>query len=486
MYNTNQRNVNRQNPPAKEDEPHNPNPFDFVPFRDSPITQKEAEFDGMGEMMSGYFDIQIKALTAMHVVGAQKNFNDARDSKHYRQNGLPCIPAATIRGCLRAFIEALTAGWVSQATPEYEKVDGHKVSNGRHLGYSTFGTMLNQGPAVKPEYQPQVKPGYELDVASYLFGLVIEKENAAQAAHEDLARKSRVWIEDAYFQENQLDFDHYWAPDIPGDAFMGGAKPSASSWWYMKPKVVLKRPVKSGTVEMAEFVGEKYRGRKFYFHQKPEICTAYYNPDTHIWNYPDGFREIGLEVFRPDEVTDTFRIYVNRVPRQLLVLLVLSLFPGSHIRHKLGYGKAYGYGSFEFILQGAHLRSELPEQRIPPPLTDALQQTRSWQAWAWDEARLKEAGIAALIDWQALNQLALILSWEHLDSLIFTYPPFTPGYFKLGIRYDDFNNTLNHLRMTSPKGADIANSLYPQKRTIDFRLYQEKATGWDRIKQRKP
>ena len=101
--------------------PHYPNPFDFVPFPSAPILRTEEQFDALGEKFSGYLELEIKALTPVHVVGRVEGGAAEHKSFFFRQDGLPCIPASSIRGCLRAFTEALTAGWVSQANPEYPK-----------------------------------------------------------------------------------------------------------------------------------------------------------------------------------------------------------------------------------------------------------------------------------------------------------------------------------------------------------------------------
>jgi hypothetical protein len=466
---------------AFDDKPHNPNPFDFVPFAEHPITRSEIEFEKMGEPMSGYLELQINALTPIHVVGSQKNIDpENRFSTHYRQNGEPCIPAATIRGCLRAFIEALTSGWVSQATPEYEK-----VYEERHRGYATFEEIPGQtvSSAINPEFKP--KAGSLLDVASYLFGLVVEKEQSSSSAHSDLARKSRVWIEDAYFANEKLDAEN-WLPDLKGEAFMGGAKASASSWWYMRPFRIEPRPIHKGKQKTAEFWGEKYRGRKFYFHQTPEKCIKYYDPANHKWPYSPRkpFLRVGVEALKMGENTSTFRVYVSRIPRPLLELFVLCLFPGQHIRHKLGYGKAYGYGSFEFVLKSAWLRVD-DAVRIPPALTDDTQYIQGLQKLGWSEDALRKQGVEPFIDRGALNQLAVILTWDTTQPVVFTYPPFAKYDFQTAISYDAFLDVLKQLD-PKPKAADFANALYPQKRTIDFRLYQERSNCWAKIMERKP
>ena len=472
---------------------HYPNPFDFVPFAEHPLTKKEADFDGMGELMSGYLEVQIKALTPVHVVGYQEHVEEGRYSAHYRQNERACIPAASIRGCLRSFVEALTAGWVSQVTPEYEK-----EFRKRHLGYATFYRKQTHklGPAINTEYKPKATPDAILDVASYLFGLVLEKEKEGSASHEDLARKSRVWIEDVYIPAGQMDKTRYWLPDISGEAFMGGAKPTASNWWYMQPLKVWQRDTNiNGQIRpMAEFIGEKYWGRKFYFHQNPEQCVTYYEPRNRNWVYRDvnPFCKVVLECLKPQAFTDTFRIYVDRVPRQLLILLILSLSPGKNIRHKLGYGKAYGFGSIEFLIKGAYLRPEDTANRIPLPLQNALNDIEVWKAFAWDRDQLQKEQLDTLIDWRALQYLALILGWGNSERLKFTYPPFKPGYFARGISKNDFNQAVQSSYklgqpISSPQeGVNIADKLFNTKKPIHFRLYQEKSNGWNLIRNRKP
>ena len=101
--------------------PHYPNPFDFVPFPATSIVRTEKEFDALGEKLSGYLELELKALTPVHVVGKVEGGATEHHSFMYQQDGRPCIPASSIRGCLRAFVEALTAGWASQATPEYTR-----------------------------------------------------------------------------------------------------------------------------------------------------------------------------------------------------------------------------------------------------------------------------------------------------------------------------------------------------------------------------
>ena len=276
--------------------PHYPNPFDFVPFPSAPILGTEEQFDALGVKLSGYLELEIKALTPVHVVGRVEGGAAENQSFFFQQNDQPCIPASSIRGCLRSFTEALTAGWVSQATPEYPK-----EYRGRHVGFMTFENYVpkrssrrrTSPPAVDPAFKPGAGSG-ELDVASYLFGTVVEGK---QAEHEEQSRKSKVWVEDAYLPSEAITFDEdWWAPDIGGKAFMGGAKPSASNWWYFSPAEVWQRNLPNGG-SVAEFIGERFRGRKFYYHQDPLKCVPKYHPDSRIWSYPaNSFHPVQLDV----------------------------------------------------------------------------------------------------------------------------------------------------------------------------------------------
>ena len=480
--------------------PHYPNPFDFVPFPEAPILRTGEQFDALGEKISGYLELEIKALTPVHVVGRVEGGAAENQSFFFRQDDKPCIPASSIRGCLRAFTEALTAGWVSQATPKYPK-----EYRGRHVGFKTFENYVPEQssrrrtspPAVDPAFKPGASSG-ELDVASYLFGTVVEGN---QAEHEEQSRKSKVWVEDAYLPLEAITFDkEWWAPDIEGRAFMGGAKPSASNWWYFEPAEVWKRNLsdKNGyplrdrfgrKQEVAEFIGDHLRGRKFYYHQDPVTCVKMYHRDSKYWDYPKNrFHPINLECMRQDAVTQPFWLYLDGIPRSLFLLLlrVLHLQPKATMRHKIGYAKAYGYGSIEFVLRSARLRTV--SFGIPKAL-------KSWRtvAGSWSEAALAKSELTDLIDRNALYWLARILGWPHMNSP-FVYPRYQAQEFQQAVRYGKFKQHLedggilvaDKMVVNPQEASAIAEALWDLKRPIDFRLYQERAEGWDIIQKRRP
>jgi hypothetical protein len=99
---------------------------------------------------------------------------------------------------------------------------------------------------------------------------------------------------------------------------------------------------------------------------------------------------------------------------------------------------------------------------------------------------------STLIDWQALDQLAMILGWENSEKVKFTYPPFIRGYFARGVSKLDFNQAMQPKHklgqpVSSPQDArEIAAKIFNLKKPIHFRLYQEKAVGWNLISIRRP
>ena len=482
---------------------HNPNPFDFVPFQNSPTLFSPAELDGFGEQLSGYIDVQLKTLTPLHIVGTLR----ARGTNHstlYREDGSVCIPSSTMRGCLRAFVETLTNGWVSQATLKYPK-----EPQKRHVGYRTFDSSENVDSSEDSWLQPTLNDSYRadkredkaIDVASYLFGIVAEGDVEGRRVEDNeedvLTRKGKLFIEDAFMDDSAVVENQYWLPDIDSDAFMGGGKPSLSNWWYFQPAQVRKR-----SPNVAEFVGGQYWGRKFYYHQDPVRCTQYYEKSQRSWHYAHDkdFQRVHLDCLEAGSTSETFRIYLDRVPEPLVRLLVMVLEPGSNIRHKLGYGKAYGYGSIEFSIQAARLRADNQGSRIPSGLTDYGEKLAKWRGVDWRNEALEAAGVARFVDGVALLHLARICGWDAKSELRFTYPPFIdskrdqPAQFQNAIRYSVFKD---HLPLGIPEGdqitvsdkdaRDIAAALFDEvKKPIHFRYYQEQAQGWDVILARRP
>lgn len=501
---------------------HNPNPFDFVFFPSEPAIFSQEEFEIGQKLYSGYLDIKLTALTPVHIVGKQspdKPGHTIKESHFYKEGNNYCIPGSSLRGMLRGFIETISRGWVSQAQektgndagkPAYPKVyGGDGQARGRHVGFDSYNTHEGIQPGIPPAFRPDMKKG--LDVASYLFGLIT-------ANGKGRARQGKVVIEDAIIPDDKTYWHDYDMIDIheinflrQESPFMGGAHPSVSNWWYMIPKEIWERHTDNG-YHIAEFIGEGFWGRKFYFHQSPEKCLEYYlNTDHDPGKWQPGQRHqiYKFKISCLDKLKMVpFRIYVDRLPETMLKFLCLALSPGNTIRHKLGYGKQYGYGSIDLSIKSAEVRD------VSSPLD--LEKTGQWNMTpytlpTWSSLNDLRINDKPFIDNQVVNALAMILGWDNViedpsKNILCTYPPFKRNDFQTPIPFPVFKQCAQLVRLsqlppprsftfpvTTEQALNIARyfwdnvSNYDQKRTIHFLLYQARAKGYrDIIMQRKP
>jgi CRISPR/Cas system CSM-associated protein Csm3 (group 7 of RAMP superfamily) len=479
---------------------HNPNPFDFVFFADKPSLFDIKELGKDKDLYSGYLSVTLKTLTPLHIVGKQDpghpKGNKIGKSHFYKEGNFSCIPGSSIRGMLRSFIEALTNGWVSQAQettgkdikkPAYPKVYGTRGQKGRHVGFDSFKPEQNLQPAIPPKYKPGSNEDGKIDIASCLFGCLLSEDKGG--------RKGKVFIEDAYFNSELKEYDMV---DINDSAFMGGAHPSASNWWYFMPKDIWNRTVRiqgRAPFDVAEMIGEEFWGRKFYFHQDPVECIRYYqNPQRSPDKWQSDNRR-PLYSFKMScldkEKTVTFRINVERLPKVMLDLLCLCLMPGEKIRHKLGYGKQYGYGSVTFSIDKVQVREENKPLNITQPW--CLDYDYSPPQWDKKDEFLILNG-NPIIHQESLKGLAKILGRKPNENILCTYPPFTTRYFKTPIRQHDYAAQTTQALPPKPNinsnqtaALIIAKNLWPLKRTIHFLLYQYRSKGYrDIIMQRIP
>lgn len=464
---------------------HNPNPFDFVFFANNgPAVYERKDLDGAEDPISGYLEVELKALTPVHIAGTQVPVADQAGTQiakswFYRQGDVPCIPGSSIRGMLRSFIEALTNGWVSQAQEEYEKGGAPT----RHFEFKPFGSFeahqhacmsgrsYTVGQAIPALFKP-LSSVDKIDIATYLFGYV-ENEQGVSGGK---AISGKVMIEDADIAQNDLQSGRSKMLDTKGMSMMGGPEPRAN-WWHMRPKEVLKRSVRlrrngsltGRTIEVAQFMGEGFWGRKFYYHQIPERCIQWYQTNG---NWPLLIYSYDIECLAAGK-TASFKIYLDRVPEKLLTLLYVCLFLPGNMRHKLGYGKAFGYGSVELSLRTAMLRKE-KDADWPSPLKDCKTAVQEVITAGWVE------GNGSLINLPALKDLKMILHYNNpVDDIIFTYPPFDRNNFAKVVQYHEYNNGEVRVGAITPvdENAAIATAetLWGKKLPLHFMLYQARA-----------
>ncbi len=460
---------------------YNPNPYDYVFFSDvKPALYSRAELGGLGTLQSGYIEVSLKTLTPLHIVGKQIPAGRAgrkiSRSFFYRQGISPCVPGSSIRGMLRAFMETVTNGWVSQATEVYEQEGNSAHNRKRHIEFKSFdhashkhgcigGNMHRIGPVIPSGYRPDLSSG-RLDIAAYLFGHVDSKEGGGSG--DSLA--GRIGVEDALIRTSLTDFPMI---DTDGPAFMGGPAPRAN-WWHMHPAELWDRSVRPAR-SVVQTVGDGFWGRKFYYHQDPAKCIREYR-NSRQW---ENLYTYNMEALNGR--TENFRIYFDRIPLPLVVLLCTCLnLPGA-MRHKLGYGKAFGYGSVEFSISSVMMRAHRSAD-WPRELTDRKNELEPHISAGW-----QYDGIKSFIDFRALLKLSRILAWQPDDDITFTYPPYNRGNFMQVVNnIPSFPLLTPRTPVTEEQALDVARNLWNTKKTVLFPLYQSRAKGYGKIKKRRP
>jgi len=414
---------------------HNPNPFDFVPFANTPpVTKTVEEWFATGKLVTGWIECKITALTPVHIIGKQEvNTKGTRiiRSHFYRRHGKAFIPGSSIRGMLRSFIEAACNCWVSQVNTYYPRkykerqigfmaVDLTEIIDKKEFASIDKIFLQNKIFAIPKDFYPPFTQtddqanSLKIDLASLLFGYIPPKGNGF---------RGRLIIEDVLLDSSNIAFDDnsYYVPDIESKAFMGGGKPSSSSWWYQRPFQIRFRKT-SRNREVVDFVGIGYRGRKFYYHQQPQSCVDwYFNPNNWPHSAKRPLYKIPLECLVAGKSTNTFRIYFEDLPEYLLPIVLFSLSPGKRLKHKIGFGKAYGYGTIDIEVIGGQLQFRFDGKSVE---FDPTKIVKSIHNVLWDVNKLKQI-VGDWLHWPSIKSLAKIMWYAHNSTLIFSYPPFS-------------------------------------------------------------
>ncbi|OQY51726.1 MAG: hypothetical protein B6245_24275 [Desulfobacteraceae bacterium 4572_88] len=288
------------------------------------------------------------------------------------------------------------------------------------------------------------------------------------------AYQSRLSFEDIYMDKIKLSSVNL--PDVLGTAFMGGPKPRINNWWYFRPAMIQEHRVRAGgrEISLADFIGKEYWGRKFYFHQDPEKAVAEYKPPAwSVYTYP-------LETIPKDSVLKG-RIYFESMPEPLLNLFLITLQPGANIRHKIGYGQAFGLGSIEISVENV--------KRFPSDGLSVLQRPDKYDFQPVVGKEVEHEMCKAYVDSEALKWLARILSYDEAfiskKECVFTYPPFTEPYFQTTVPWKEISAVTkvrgSRLKVSETEAKQIAEKLFALKKTIHFRVYQEKTDLWKAI-----
>jgi len=497
---------------------HNPNPFDFVPFAKEELVLKTPEqWLALGNLKTGRITVQMKALTPVHIVGEQpmekingKDGKNIEKSLFYKRGEKYFIPGSSIRGALRGFIEAACNGWASQLTPYYQEEKkkhtyGFKVVKSDTPNDAKISPFLSDICSIDQKFTVPATVEKGFDLASFLFGYIPGKPTDKNDFNP--ASKGRVTIEDAEVASEQLSsHESVYCPKVPDldgqKSFMGGPHPRATSWWYQFPKEIRKDQYSA-----YNFIGSGFRGRKFYFHQNPSRCISYY-AQTPQWQKNSKGNTLyffPIECLKQGESV-SFDLLFNGIPEELFYLLCFALEPGKNIRHKIGYGKAYGYGSVEFSIEKVEYRSKGFEE----PKEGAIDEIRASIGEKFKAFRSNgSSGFTQFLDKPSLNQLSFILWYNANSTLLFTYPFAGSGGFNVDLnkhdRYEHNSNVklateaaLKSMKIIIPKtntftkvdpapGKIISQHkfLLEHKPTLHFELYQEQSNLDEDIKEQR-
>lgn len=479
---------------------HNPNPFDFVPFDENgPQLKSFEKWMSYGPLRSGRITVEMKTLTPVHIVGEQTiTGNNIEKSFFYQRNGKHYIPGSSIQGVLRAFIEAACNGWASQLTPYYEidkekRTYGFKVIDKETPEKAKITDFLSDKLTIDQRFCTTPSAEQAIDLASFLFGYIPGKPIDKDQFNPAL--KSHVMIDDAEIAESHLSFGRnanlHEVPDLNDqNAFMGGPHPSASSWWYHHPYAIIKDEITTNNNQLVttyNFIGSGFRGRKFYFHQDPKKSIKEYN-NILKWNllnfFPIQCIEKGKSII--------INIFFSNIPEQLLHLLIFALEPGRYIRHKIGYGKAYGYGSIEFSIQEIYFQGKGFDEEAEIINANILRSEIHKEVITINKE--EKNGVAYFLHQPSLDKLSLILWYDESLGYTFTYPCSGNDGFNVSLQDEEriehnrklrraiINTLIKHklpqdgkgtIKISMTQGKMIATDIKDTKPTLHFEVYQE-------------
>ena len=482
---------------------HYMNPFEFVPL---PVNgpREIPTIVALGTpRLEGYLTYSLTTLTPLHITGKTTKENNHFEKKRFYENyGKKVIPGSSLRGMIASFVEALTGSDLGAFTrgdeksksdrPVYGKrYDENNAQKCRHVGFlmaSADDHIETKNKSDEYSYRGQTKKRcrYERnetvpprfgrhivdDAARFLFGYVDQdnEENKNASA-------GRLIFEDLIIPENvKMINPSVW--DLDGKSVFGSPNPRANTAWYFTPGEARVRKTDKG-FRVWEVLADKVRGRKFYFHQRPESCHEEYRKWKRKWL--SDLTEYHVEALEPGTAITNGRIYFRDLPETMLTLLVYSLMlPEMNMAHKLGAFKPFGLGSVRIEVD------ELFYSDMANPLSPIESQG------------LKGKLVGSLIDQVSYRFLKKIMHFpedgEEKDYL-FIYPPFNPkgktaeekGFAVVEQVYDrhlapgnvNRSNCSVKQTATSPPGHPTPGK--SKKTTLFFDQYQMKAKNFEKV-----
>lgn len=249
----------------------------------------------------------------------------------------------------------------TQTLVYYQLIDG-KV---RYLSPACIGKELFKTKMENLLEASKVSPCKNRDSlcpACALFGMVAKEKQKNGAAG------SKVRFTDAVLLKQDQEFEDYYHPDITLPE-MGEPKPGAVEFYTVPP---LKKN-KEGSyrywtydyykvddkkrISFTEDIKLQLRGRKFYWHSKPNLLEMKEYQTAEPTKMRQKVRPLKT-IKENEKICFQFRIYFEDISLQELKQLCWALdFDDASCAHKLGRGKPLGFGSVQFKIQDVFLRT---------------------------------------------------------------------------------------------------------------------------------
>lgn len=337
------------------------NPYHFVPFPEISFLKKhyttlEKRFKAAQEnLLSGYIECRMETISKFSIKSV---FEQAADQAQ-RENSHTAhvyVPGSSIRGMIRAVLEALGFGCGFFFSRDYEikrdkcynpstRSTDHTVIYKLHdcqfpdkkfaelkgkdpkellSEFASCATRIEQtlGSLNEKDREKRI-PSLEICPVCSLFGFT----SVVSAA-------SRLKFMDTDMVETKL-----VAVSLPQ---LQSPRPYHTGFYFQNPG---DWSVTRGQPAYKQFRNGIYNGRKFYLHRRN---------DQHLSG-----RDV--DVYVPEEsVKFSFRIYFNHLSEFELGMLLFAISPDEDIRHKLGYGKPVGLGKIRLQVDKVRNKSNDP------------------------------------------------------------------------------------------------------------------------------
>ncbi|MFQ5519523.1 MAG: hypothetical protein ACE5E3_05945, partial [Mariprofundus sp.] len=149
------------------------------------------------------------------------------------------------------------------------------------------------------------------------------------------------------------------------------------------------------------------------------------------------------ETLDPGQSTAPFRIDFEEVPLNILHFLLWALQPGHRFCHKIGYGKAFGFGSVRMDINGVDIHWKDGAPYAGESLSDELANRTDLQ---WTEKSLDSMGVKQFLHLPSVERLARILCYEKALPFTFTYPAFDGTGFHGVVSVADVDEACDKLK----------------------------------------